>query len=161
VFNKNCLKRAALALCLSFVTPGAVASEEEPGEEEAHRRHTLGVFLGVTHEGGENHGTIGIEYAYRIKPLWSIGALVERADREKESTLLLGFVTLHPYKGWLLSGGLGRKDPSERRENAARIGIGYEFELAGGWAITPQVSVDFIEDEENEEVVGVGFYKLF
>lgn len=150
-----------MVLLVVVMPTTAVASEETNGEEEFHRRHALGIFLGVTREESESLETIGIEYAYRFHQNWSVGAVAERADREKDSTLVIAFVDLHPYKGWFLRGGVGRKDPAGKEENTARIGIGYEFELAGGWAIVPQVSKDFIEDEEDEEVFGVGFYKLF
>jgi hypothetical protein len=159
--NIDCSKLTAFVLCLSFMTSGAVASEEMHGEEEAEHKHVLGIFLGVTREESEDLETMGIEYAYRISRLWSVGALVERADREKDSTLILAVVTLRPYRGWFLSGGIGKKDPGDERETTTRIGIGYEFEFAGGWAIAPQVNKDFIENEEDEEVYGITFSKLF
>ena len=61
------------------------ATESEHGAEhkhsfEHHGRHALGVFLGITHEDGDNRETIGIEYSYRINRYWSVGAAVERAE---------------------------------------------------------------------------------
>ena len=155
------LKLTAVVVCFFLFSPSVIGSEEEHDAEEARHRHALGVFVGVTRAESENLETLGIEYAYRFHRNWSAAAVVERADREKDSTLVVAAINLHPYKGWFLSGGVGRKDPGGERENTVRVAIGYEFELAGGWAIAPNVSKDFIENEEDEEVFGVTFYKLF
>ncbi len=161
MLNINHLKLTPLLLWLFFMTPVAVASEETHGEEEDAYKHLLGLFVGVTREESESLETLGIEYAYRINRHWSIGALAERADREKASTLVLATVTLFPYKRWFIGGGVGRKDPGDERENTVRVSIGYEFEFDGGWGFAPQAAKDFIENEEDEEVYGITFYKLF
>ena len=84
-------KLAIIALLLSFVSNGAFATEaENEGPEhsfEHHGRHFLGPFIGITREEGHNRETIGIEYSYRINEAWSAGAVIERAERDKDSTL--------------------------------------------------------------------------
>jgi hypothetical protein len=60
-----------------------------------------------------------------------------------------------------LGAGFGRKDPGDERENTIRASLGYEFELGKGWVIAPNVNLDVIENEENEEVYGVAFGKQF
>jgi hypothetical protein len=52
-------------------------------------------------------------------------------------------------------GGVGRKNPGDKRQNTFRATVGYEFEFGKGWKISPQVNLDFIEDEEREEIYGV------
>ncbi len=140
---------------------GEAGSEGAHGGEAHHAKHTLAVFVGITREHSENLETLGIEYAYRINRLWSIGAVIERAEREKDSTLASAFVRLWPYKGLFLGAGVGRKDPGGERENTFRATIGYDFELGGGWVIAPQANLDVIEGEENEEVYGIAFGKQF
>ena len=158
------MKIAAIALCVIF-SAGAIAgeteTEEAPAEEETLLKHALAVFAGITREDDENHGTLGIEYSFRINTHWSVGGVVERADRDKSSTLVIAFVHLWPYKGLFLGAGFGRKDPGDERENTIRASLGYEFELGKGWVIAPNVNLDVIEDHENEPVYGIAFGKQF
>ncbi len=166
--HTECIKKVVIALWLSLGSIGAFGvSADEPesegmhGGEEAHAKHALAVFLGATREHGEYRETLGVEYAYRINRLWSVGGVIERAERDKESTLAIVYVHLWPYKGLFLGPGVGRKDPGDERENTFRATIGYEFELGGGWSIAPQANLDVVENEENEEVYGVAFGKRF
>ncbi len=158
------MKTLVIALCVLF-SAGAIAdetgSEEIHDGEESHLKHALAVFAGVTREHGENLETLGIEYSYRINESWSLGGVIERAEREQNSTLVIAFAHFWPYKGLYVGGGIGRKDPGDKRENTFRATIGYEFELGGGWSIAPQANLDVIEHAENEEVYGIAFGKRF
>ena len=164
-FYSRYLMSIVVVLCLSLGSTGAIANESGSegvhGGEEDHGKHALAVFLGVTHAPGANHETLGIEYSYRINKSWSVGGVLERAERDKHSTLAILFVHLWPYKGLFIGGGVGRKDPGNERQNTLRGTIGYEIELSGGWAIAPQANLDVIEGEENEEVYGIAFGKRF
>lgn len=158
------IQRICVALCLSWITAtgSAGATEVEAShEEEGHRRNALGVFLGATHEEGENRATWGIEYTYRFHPRWSVGGVIERAERDERSTLAVAFVHFFVTEGLFLGSGIGRKDPGEERENTLRLTIGYEFELGGGWSLAPDVTLDVIEGDENEEVVGLTIGRRF
>jgi hypothetical protein len=158
------MKTLIIALCVLF-SSGVTASEAETGKkhggEEGHPKHTLALFAGVTVEEHEDLGTLGIEYAYRIHKNWSVGGVIERADREKDSTLVIAFVHLWPVKGLFLGIGAGRKDPGDERETTYRYTIGYEFELGNGWVLAPQANLDVIENHENEEVYGIAIGKMF
>jgi len=152
----------SLLLGLGKATASENESEPQTHPESAHEggghlRHSLGLFLGATKEHDEYHDTLGIEYVYRINRLWSVGGVIERADRDKSSTLTNIFAHLHPWRGLYFGGGVGKKDPGEERENVGRVTIGWEFEIGKRWAISPQANLDFIEDAENEEVYGVIF----
>ena len=159
------IKLIVLLLTLALTSRIVLASEVEHGGSahsfEHHGRNNLGLFLGITREHGHNRETIGIEYSYRISKTWSVGAVVERAERDQDSTLAIVFVHLWPTEFLYLGFGVGRKDPGEERENTLRGTIGYEFELGRGWSISPQANIDVIEDEDNEEVYGLVFAKRF
>lgn len=161
----NGFKNIIVALCLSMVPMGVIAAEldgdELHGEGEGHGKHALALFAGVTREGGEGHDTLGIEYGYHISTDWSVGAVIERVEREKSSTLVIVFAHWWPYKDLFLGAGLGRKDPGDKRENTLRASIGYEFEFGEGWSIAPQANLDIIEHNESEEVYGIAFGKRF
>lgn len=156
---------AAYAFVLMFFSAGLFASdaghEEVESPHEEHGKHNLGMFVGVTREDEHNLATLGVEYSYRINKSWSVGGVIERADRDKDSTLGIVFVHLWPTEFLYLGVGVGRKDPGGKRENTARATIGYEFELGRGWSISPQANADFIEHEENEEVFGIVIAKRF
>jgi len=136
------------------------AEEVHAGEEE-HAKHTLGIVAGVTREGDENHETFGFEYSYHINHTWSVGGIIERAEREKESALALAFVHWWPHKGWYLGAGLGRKDPADTREKTFRSTIGYEFVFEGGWVTTLEANLDAIEHHDSEQVYVIGFGRKF
>ena len=152
-------------IVLIFLPADLTASEsghvETTHDGETHHKHAIGLFLGITREHHENLETTGIEYSYRINKHWSLGGVIERAERENDSTLGIFFVHFWPYKGLYLGGGIGRKDPGDKRQNTFRATIGYEFELGKGWGISPQANLDFIENEEREEVYGVVFARRF
>ncbi len=163
--KNHVIKRWLIALALSTCTVGALATElsgeETHGTEEEHSKHILGIFAGTTYEDHEKHPTFGFEYSYRVNSAWSVGGVIERADRDKSSTLATAFIHWWPYKGLFVGAGIGRKDPGDKRENTFRTSIGYEFELGGGWVIEPQLNLDIIENHENEEVLGIAFGRQF
>ena len=163
--NLRSTKLILSVLLISFLPPGSFASEaEHEGADhsfEHHGKHNLGLFVGITREHDHNRETIGIEYSYRINKLWSVGAVVERAERDQDSTLAVAFVHLWPTEFLYLGLGVGRKDPGEEREVTYRGTIGYEFELGKGWSLSPQANIDWIEDEDNEEVYGLVIAKRF
>jgi len=154
-----------LAVIMGLACPlGLLANENEHEDthaEEIHHKHALGLFVGVTQEHDESLNTLGIEYSYRINRHWSVGGLIERADRETNSTLAIAFVHFWPWKGLFLGGGVGRKDPGDERENTARASLGYEWEFGGGWLINAQANLDFIENHDREEVYGIVFGRQF
>jgi len=162
----NSVPALILSIYVFILLPADVAASgsghvETTHGEEPHKKHTIGLFLGITHEHHENLETAGIEYSYRINKHWSLGGVIERAEREDDSTLGIFFVHFWPFKGLYLGGGIGRKDPGDERQNTFRATVGYEFEFGKGWIISPQANLDFIEDEEREEVYGVVFGRQF
>ena len=75
-----------------------IGSEEHHGAEEGHGKHVLALFVGVTREHNKDLATLGIEYSYRFHENWAVGGVIERADREKDSTLAIIFVHVWPWK---------------------------------------------------------------
>ncbi len=82
-----------LVLVSSLLGPGlsdAVASEAEG--EESHHKFVAGLFLGATHAHGKNEATLALEAGYNFHPQWTVGGIVERAEREVDTTLFLAAV---------------------------------------------------------------------
>ena len=137
----------ALVLC----QPGI--AEEEAGH---HSKYAIAGFIGSTRAHGENEFTLGIEGGMNLSERWSVGVLLERAERERHSTLWLVGLGWHPFGPELrIQLGLGRKDPSGTTENMFRAAIGYELELKDRWFMKPYIAADFIENEDNEAVFGL------
>lgn len=157
------MKKLIVVIFLLLSTT-AIADELEAAkthEDGGHHKHTLALFAGVTVEGNDDLSTLGIEYSFRFHENWTAGGVAERAEREKDSTLLIAFIHFWPYKGWLMGVGAGTKDPRGETEAVYRATIGYEFELGNGWVIAPQANLDVIENHEDEEVYGIAFGKTF
>jgi len=156
-----------LFVTIWFLLGSNIAIATDAHNDEAHEaagehaKHTLGLFAGVTQEEDENHETFGFEYSYRLNHAWSVGGVIERAEREKNSTLIIAFAHWWPYKAWFLGAGIGQKDPGDKRETTVRASIGYEFELGGGWVLEPQFNLDIIKHNEDERVIGIAFGKQF
>jgi hypothetical protein len=158
------LARLGAALLLLGLTGGLQAQEggHEAGEAAPHHRFGIAGFIGSTRVGGENEFTVGIDGGMRLNSNWSIGAVIERAERERHSTLLLAGVGWHPTGTDLrLQVGLGRKDPAGTTETVLRTAVAYELEAESGWFLKPYLAIDFITNEDNEGVFGVYIGKGF
>ena len=156
--NRTCSRLFGIALLLAF-SSGAVASGSE--SEDLDHRWGIGVFLGAPHVHGHNESTLGFEVGYVLNKDWSVGVVAERSEREQDTTLLLAGVGWHPWHGLRLQLGVGRKDPADKQENVIRTGITYDWEFVPSWVLKPYFALDFIENEETEEVFGFYFGKLF
>lgn len=139
-------------------------ASEEPGitnHEAEHKQWAAGVFLGGTEVDEDWESTLGFEVTYHINPKWSTFALLERSDRQKDTTLGLLGLGFHPWRELILIAGVGRKDPAEEREYVMRLGVAYEIHLGHDWYIEPFAGVDTIEHEDKETVLGVYLGRKF
>lgn len=156
-----------LILCLPVGAPvraqeGAETGHEAGAPDAYHARFAVAAFVGATRVHGSNESTLGFEGGFNISDSWSVGGVVERADRERSSTLLLVGLGWHPLgPAWRFQIGLGRKDPAGEYETVVRAGVAYEKELHNRWFLKPYFAVDFIQHEDEEQVVGVYFGRGF
>jgi hypothetical protein len=147
-----------LVALLSASLPGH--AEEE--KQHPHKKYAIAAFLGSTRVDSSNEFTVGVEAGYSINSNWSIGAVLERAERSQHSTLFLLGLGWHPIGPALrLQLGAGRKDPSGHAETVVRTGVAYELELEHDWFIKPYIALDFISHEDNEQVFGIYIGKGF
>ena len=149
----------ALAMGISFS-----AKASDAGEHEHHgkgNRWGIALFLGGTEAHSEWEATAGIELEYLIDDKWSVAALWEQTDGEDDPTLWMGLVGFRPYHKVGLQAGIGTHEVGEHSETAYRLAIDYEFLLSPTWFLKPYAAYDFIENSENEPVLGVYIGKLF
>ena len=141
-----------------FTTPiQALATEEkheEHKESHYHRNH-VGLFLGNTHEEGENEFTIGLDYEYRFSQYVGIGLLGEYVGKPEREGVILVPLFIHPYKGFRFIAAPGIKPKKDEEKFIWRLGIGYRFPI-GNWTIAPEFNLDFTEGK-TVEVYGVSF----
>jgi hypothetical protein len=152
-------------VCLGVLAAPIGFAEEEghsDGHGEGHGKYALAGFVGGTHGHGSTEFTYGIEAGMNLSDYWSIGAVLEQAERDRRSRLLLLGIGWHPSGGdWRIQLGLGRKNPVDDYENVLRLGLGYEFVLENHWFVKPYLALDFVEHDGREEIFGLYFGRSF
>jgi hypothetical protein len=140
---------------------GESADGPVPGHTVHHfHKNEMGVFAGITHGGRrKNEPALGVEYERRINESFGIGALAEYTFGDADF-LVVAVPFIFHINSWKLLVAPGMEHSSAHGNEAlVRFGAGYGFKT-GGWMITPQVNVDFV-DGEDVWVFGVGFGKGF
>ena len=147
---------AGFALLLIIMPLGISSAEEKEADGEEFGPHRIELFLGNTHDEGENIFTIGVGYEYRVNQWFGVGGLIEGLRGEVREWIVVVPFYLHPYKGWrfVLAPGI-EGQIREHREFLIRVGAAYEFEI-GRWSITPEFNLDFVDGRE-VPVFGVSF----
>ena len=150
-----------VAAMLVIAVPSAAAAQE--GEEEAEGPHHLSIIAGATiidEEDGESAFTLGLDYEYRVSELLGLGVVAEHAFGPIESTTLLAVADIHVWEGLAIQTGPGIEFVDDEEAFVVRLGALYEFELGGGFTLSPQVHYDF-SDAEDAVVLAVGFGRAF
>jgi hypothetical protein len=113
------------------------------------------LFGGVTQHGGDAGASIGLEYEYRVNPLFGIGAFGEYAGGEIDTWVfgIPGFI--HPYAGWFIRLAPGLEFEGSETLYFFRTGVGYEFELSPRWGLAPEFNMDILEGNKTEFVYGL------
>ncbi len=134
-------------------------AEELHHEDESEHKHHLSIFLGNTHEKGEDEFTIGVDYERRLNALWGIGGLIDYAGGRFDTTVIAVPLFFHPDRHWRLLLAPGIELHGGDSEFLVRAGIGYEFEV-NEWTLSPEFSVDRV-DGEYVKVIGVSIGRGF
>lgn len=138
----------AIAFFLMVIIVNPVIAEDEPKKKEETLRNRVELFLGNTHEEGENSFSTGLSYEYRFHEFLGVGGLVEFAGMNAREWVFAIPLSIHPYKGLCFTLAPGLELPKEdKNEFLFRVGVAYEFEI-GRWSITPEFNVDFVGGEE-------------
>ena len=140
----------AVFLVMMPVQIRADEAERDHITEKPEHRHGVELFLGNTHDDGENGFSIGFTYEYRLNELFGIGGLIEYAGNDFREWILAAPFILHPYEGWrfLVAPGIDIEDEDGNNNFLLRVGSAYEFEIAERWSITPEFNVDFVDGDE-------------
>ena len=149
---------------LSTLACGEVSSSEvahglDRGEHELHK-NVFGVFAGIASAGRREKGfALGLEYQRRINESFGIGAVAEYTFDDADFWVFaIPFVY---YKNaWKFYVAPGIEKSSHCTEGLVRLGTEYAIQIGGGWEISPQLNIDFV-DGEDVWVLGAFFAKGF
>jgi len=161
--------RCTSMICLGVVLIGvsALLAEDVPTEQGRHHVHGhhathpnhIGLFLGVTAGGreggdeGEATATIAFEYERRLSALIGIGFLGEFVGGERRNDAAMVALSFRPWRRprFVIGAGWERSEAAEHSatetEPLLRLGFGYAFEVVPGNSITPEINLDFVDDE--------------
>ena len=155
------LTLAALAT-LSCATSPRPATAQARVVDDAGRHH-LSVIVGATildEDESDSAFTLGLDYEYRVSERIGLGAVAERAFGPLDSTTLLATADIHLWRGLAIQTGPGVEFAEGATAFVVRLGALYEFELGGGFTLSPQAHYDF-SDAEDAVVLGVAVGHAF
>lgn len=96
-------------------------------------------------------GMLGIAYERRLSDRWNFMAAWEQeafGDRTKRQMVIFAGAAYGITDHWAVFGGPGveGRKLGERDYFLFRLGTGYEFALKGSLSLTPELSIDFVDD---------------
>ncbi len=116
----------------------------------------------------------GVDAEYWVSPVWGFGIhtdmelqsfvvkLAEAEHLEREYPVVATFELLvKPLKNIVLQAGPGYEFEKNENLKLLRVGLEYEFELHGGWDISPTVFYDARLDSFDTWTIGLGIGKRF
>lgn len=130
----------------------ADSNKDSEGEEA---KNELSLFLGATSNSDGTAFTIGLDYQYRITGLLGIGALIDHAGSDINSTLL-GPAAFFHLRNWEITAAPALEFSDSETTLTYRIGLGYEIGLKA-FSISPAVNIDGSRGGEFSVVYGLGF----
>jgi len=148
----------ALAVALSCPTASG-----QHGEEQAPHRHHLAFLAGGSHNTRKDGGTVGADYEFRFARRLGALATFEYVGGEFREDLFAFTASWHPWRGLRLVAGPGfdrelRKheplhdahgpETHQKYRGLFRFGGGYDFHLAGGFTVGPDLAVDILKGEK-------------
>lgn len=136
--------RIAPAICLLACAAATVAQAQESGAEEAEKKNFVELFVGITHDDGDNEASLGLTYERKFGR-FGTGLVAEFTKAEaRDSVLILPFFW-HPAEPWRVLVGVGTEYSDSENSFLTRVGGSYEIEFSG-WSLSPEVNVDFVDD---------------
>ena len=135
----------------------ATAQATESGTE-AEDRNFIELFVGITHDDGENDPSLGLTYERRFGT-FGTGFIAEVTNSDSRETVLALPFFWHPADPWRTVVAIGTEISDGESSFLTRVGGSYEFEFSG-WSLSPEVNVDFV-DQGTVLVIGASFVWKF
>jgi hypothetical protein len=146
-------------LCiLAFVACAASTAAAQESGTEAEDKNFIELFVGITHDDGENEPSLGLTYERKFDKFGTgFIAEVTKAD-DRETVLALPFFW-HTADPWRALVAIGTEVSDGDHSFLTRVGGSYEVEFSG-WSLSPEVNVDFV-DRGTVLVIGASFVWKF
>ncbi|UCG67222.1 MAG: hypothetical protein JSW12_09655 [Deltaproteobacteria bacterium] len=106
------------------------------------------LFVGDTHEHGEDGFTVGLTYEYRLNELFGIGGFAEYTGGHFDKWSAGVPLFMRPYGEFRFAFAPGFEHNHDEEEFLFRAGVAYEFKLSDPWVLVPELNVDFVDGEE-------------
>ena len=148
------MRNIFMILLLVGLSPLVIMAQVEKKESD-DKKNQISLFLGATSNIDATAFTIGLDYQYRINRLFGVGALVDHAMGDIQSTLLAPALYLHV---WHLEFTVAPAAEFSKDETTAvlRVGVEYGFEISR-FSVSPALFFDTERNEEPSLVYGVSF----
>ena len=143
---------------LVFIACAASAAQAAETETEAEYVDFIEVFVGITHDDGENDPSLGVTYEHRFGR-FGTGFIAEFTKSDRRDSVLAVPFFWHPADPWRTVVAIGTEYNEGENSFLARVGGSYEIEFSG-WSLSPEVNVDFV-DAGTVLVVGASFVWKF
>ena len=148
-------------LTVVFATLLLAAPAARAADEEDHLpHHHIALFLGggvETKRGNQEEGfAVGLDYAVKFRKHWGVGIVAEGLGQDTvRDYILLPHASYYFGSAWRVFAGGGVEFTKKKDKGVLRLGLGYEFPLAGHWTLAPELYTDFIEGGAVTYVGGV------
>ncbi len=143
---------------LVFIACAASAAQAAETETEAEYVDFIEVFVGITHDDGENDPSLGVTYEHRFGR-FGTGFIAEFTKSDRRDSVLAVPFFWHPADPWRTVVAIGTEYNDGENSFLTRVGGSYEFEFSG-WSLSPEVNVDFV-DRGTVLVIGASFVWKF
>ena len=143
---------------LVFIACAASAAQAAETETEAEYVDFIEVFVGITHDDGENDPSLGVTYEHRFGR-FGTGFIAEFTKSDRRDSVLAVPFFWHPADPWRTVVAIGTEYNDGENSFLARVGGSYEIEFSG-WSLSPEVNVDFV-DAGTVLVIGASFVWKF
>lgn len=154
---------AFLIITMAFCPFKLQAEELASGEiEEDLGPNIVELFVGTTyaeHHGHSEHAfSVGASYRYAFSDVISAGILAEYATKSLDAWVVGLPIVFSIGEGWQITTMPGAELEGGQEEFLFRLGLGYEFEMEGGYALKPEVNADWVDGDVSAVLgMSVGF----
>ena len=123
--------------------------------------HHLSALVGATYtkECG-NAFTLGSAYEYRLNDFLGVGFVAEYAYEDLDAYTYLLVADLHITNHFIAQIGPGLEFHGSHKMEVARLGLLYEFEMAG-FTVSPQLHYDYHRNHKSAVVAGLAIGMSF
>jgi len=149
--------RKSFALAILACVATTVAQAQESGTE-VEEKNFIEVFVGITHDDGENEASLGLTYERKFDR-FGTGFIIEFTKADKRETVLALPFFWHPAEPWRTVVAIGTEINDGDHSILTRVGGSYEIEFSE-WSLSPEVNVDFV-DHDTVLVFGASFVWKF